>query len=163
MESIVILAIIYFVFKAMTKKGGNVWDAVKAKIDAATDTQTNQHVSQHPPKVKRTAPTPEKIRQAQSGAEGSAVYVPIKPTIQANNAQYTDQGSMGAVTQEGTSSYEGMGTGNAVPNQMKASSLTAYALDEPIRESMPVLPLQWNGNTMAQAVVLSIVLERPYK
>ena len=162
MESIIVLAIIYFVFKSFAKKGGNFWNTVKAKIDEVTEAQTSPPVRQNATKTRSAQRKPAAAQPEQRPTtEGSAAYVPIQPTIRANNEQFGSQGSMNVMSPEGTRSLEGMDTGNVLPNQMRASSLAAYALDEPQTAGAPILPALWNVNTMAQAVVLSIVLEKP--
>lgn len=170
MESIIILAVLYFVFKSLTKKGNNVWNTLKTKIEEASDAQTGQTARPNTPVTRRHAERKAEPFNpiATKTNESGAAYVPIQPTIRANNAQYADSGSMSTLSQEGARSAEGTNSAEGTqtqgdPGKRLSATATVYAIGEAENTSVPILPAHWNTNAMAQAAVLSIVLERPRK
>lgn len=179
MEGLIVLAVLYFLFRAIARKGREVAGTARrdsgAPMTAATpgkpQNQPVRHASTATPRpeaprpVQRAIPaTKPRMQTALENAstEGEAAYKPIQPSVRLNATLGPYTGSMGATPMEGLPSLEGSDTCD--PSLEHGRTFTprvaAYATGEQ-RPTEPVLPEAWNAKALVQGVVMQEILNRP--
>ena len=180
MEGIIIIAVLYLVFKAIAKRSKAVWDTEAEQTKEPAVTQTSQpgpikfsrqpFAAQQRPQAQRQTPPPP----SPSPGEGSARR-PMTPNVQVDNTRKPYVGSMGiamvegrlaadsTLSTEGRASSEGESTySNSMANTYNEARL-AYQLDQPESSAESILPVSFGANDMIRAVVMSEILAKPYQ
>lgn len=172
MDGLIILAVIFLIFRAVTQKMRQVNANAQPSVN-----QTRRSDEAHKP----TTPVNRNVRDAQPQkratmvssmkGEGEAVFVPIKPTVTVDNVRRTYAGSMGSTGNEGVSlpgmqSSEGVATCQgmdtcdpALLNGRSQVGVTAQAQEEP--PALQVLPEYWTEDELVRGFVMSEILKRP--
>lgn len=174
MEGILVLAILYFVFKALAKKGGELLNGSRRPEGAAEETRDPSAQSSARPaatqRTQRTQPQSAQMRpapRADRAPEGSVAYSVITPNVQVGRAQEPYSGSMGSLTQEGRASREGgasqEGMADNSPGKLRRSQETAAAALIPEDTLIQVLPPTLGANQLVQGFVMGEILGRPRK
>ncbi|MEA4928850.1 MAG: hypothetical protein VB104_09255 [Candidatus Limiplasma sp.] len=174
MEGLIVLAVLYFLFRAIARKGrevtANVRRGNEAPMSAATPVkpQSAPVKRANPPAprpTQRALPTTKPRMQTaleNASTEGEAAYKPIQPSVRLNATLGPYTGSMGATPMEGLPSMEGSDTCD--PSLEHGRTFTprvaAYAMGEQ-QPTEPVLPEAWNAKALVQGVVMQEILNRP--
>ena len=168
MEGLVVMGILYLVFKSLIKRAKTVQQQFGATKPAGAETTAATQAKK--PQVSQSVKTqarpkaPAAPRPAES-TEGEAVYRPIQPMVQVSPKREVPQGSLFAPEPEGRASSEGVGSGEGTDTcepSLGHSRITprlVYATRQ-AEPAMDVLPASWNGETVVQAVVMNEIFNR---
>ena len=174
MEGLVVLAVLYFVFRAIARKGREVADSVRrgngAPVSAAPPAKpqsapVKRAIPPTPRPTQRALPTTKPRMQTaleNASTEGEAAYKPIQPSVQLNATLGPYTGSLGASPMEGLPSMEGSDTCDPTLEHGRTFTphVAAYAMGGE-GTSEPVLPEAWNAKALVQGVVMQEILNRP--
>lgn len=179
MEGLIVLAVLYFLFRAIARKGrevtANANRGNRAPVTAATpgkpQNQPVRPASPTPPRpaaprpTQRTVPaTRPRMQTALENAstEGEAAYKPIQPSVRLNATLGPYAGSLGDTPMEGLPSSEGTDTCDPTLEHGRTFTprVAAYAMGAE-RPTEPVLPEAWNAKALVQGVVMQEILNRP--
>lgn len=182
-EGIIIAAILWFFFRAITRKAR---EAQGTAAGGRAGQNAGQAVTRPTPQRQHAASpqrdtAPAKVRSnltaspGSSGSEGEAQYSVIRPTVLTNNVMNAYSGSLGGDTregmrqvasvapQEGAATAEGEDTCDPTLDHARTQSMQAYAIQSGENETQTVLPLHWTGDELVRGFVFRELLEKPRK
>ena len=174
MEGLIVLAVLYFLFRAIARKGREVTANAnrdsRAPVTATTPgkprSQLGKPASPTPPRpTQRSLPTTKLRMQTMlenASTEGDAAYKPIQPSVRLNATLGPYAGSLGDTPMEGLPSSEGTDTCDPTLEHGRTFTprVAAYAMGAE-RPTEPVLPEAWNAKALVQGVVMQEILNRP--
>lgn len=179
MEGLIVLAVLYFLFRAIARKGSE--GAANARRgNGAPMTAASPGNPQSPPvrHINPSTPRPAAPRPAQraipttrprmqtalenASTEGEPAYKPIQPSVRLNATLGPYTGSLGASPMEGLPSSEGTDTCDPTLEHGRTFTphVAAYAIGGE-QASEAVLPEVWNAKSLVQGVVMQEILNRP--
>ena len=185
MEGIIIIAILYFIFKSIAQKGKANWNMAKERSSTGGAVQTSD-VQQKAPKTRNAQPQRKAATQSTPTQMNAAVeHRTIAPTVKVDSQLSAYATNIGAnpltsrVSPEGRASNEGTGSSEGTPymqnfistegsaaselslEQSRDHMQSAYTIDTADNDALQVLPNHWSGNDIVRAVVMSEILKRP--
>ncbi len=177
MDGIIILVIIYFIFRAIVKRvrmpmgkttqptaGTNVQQPAKNADDDIRWSQTRK-------KTKAMTPPPADNTMSRMPLKPVEPYRPIQSSLQRDMMANRYTGSLGSFNGEGSISHEGFpsaegyfsteGTVSLEGGEVFTQDVLYAAQPEQAMKPAQVLPTAWNRNALVQAVVMNEILTRP--
>lgn len=164
LDALFILLVIYFVFYLLVKR---VKRAANTGQDHTPGAVRNRQADtrKHSP----TSPKPDAMNRpaiSRTGQPGMS-YAPIQPMVQVNQTLYDYKGSLSATSTEGSASGEGNASGEGSGTTEGGEVFTTDVLQEAekpeIWEKRKVLPQDWAGDELVQAVVMKEIFDKPRK
>jgi hypothetical protein len=187
-EGIIILLILYFVFKKIAQRGKQIigkTDAANQGNPSPTRVQTVRE-----PQIIHRKPVnviPPKAQTMMSQTQSNEHYQPIQPMISLGGNLHPYSGSLSAVSTEGSASPAGIASeegtaiptvtanlegsvategavsdegGKMLPDSLLSSGNHAYAFTEN-EQVCAVIPAEWNRDAFVQGIVMKEILDRP--
>ncbi len=178
MEGLIILAILALIFRNVFSKQGFSWKKfVKEFADEGTPQRMQSSSGnaaqttakpKSPPKPSQRRATPDSDNQMSKEFVRAEAYVPLRSRLDDVRARSGD-GSMDPYSLEGTASSEGSATKerlDTLPPTRDKDRIALEPLEEPQIEGAyahTILPKQFGGDAILQAVVMHEILSRTRK
>ncbi len=176
MEGLIILLVIYFVFKSIVKRF-RAYSGKAGPADAnVMPIMRTQSVRESQIKVHRAVTdAPTQKQTVMMPLRPNEPYQPIQPTLIPGDGQRGNSGSLGGsstegrtlltsnLSSEGKSSLEGLTSdegGEVFTNSVLHGGMLAYELGNNADTAI-VLPEVWNRDTLIQGIVMKEILDRP--